>query len=52
MILNHHLFSLNSDQAEARRQKVRDAKKRREERQATKLQEARAQYAKEDAESK
>ena len=41
-----------SDQAEARRQKVRDAKKRREERQATKLQEARAQYQKEDAESK
>ncbi|KAH9404383.1 PREDICTED: 60S ribosomal protein L19-like [Rhagoletis zephyria] len=41
-----------SDQAEARRQKVRDAKKRREERQALKLQEARAQYLKEDSEAK
>lgn len=41
-----------SDQAEARRQKVRDAKKRREERQQTKLQEARALYQKEDSEQK
>jgi len=41
-----------NDQAEARRQKVRDAKKRREERQQTKLQEARAQYQKEDSAEK
>ena len=45
-------FLFFSDQAEARRQRVRDARKRREERQLAKLQEARALYQVEDSAEK